>query len=147
MHIRGYTCFAQMTIPLEQLERGQTTFDYQSNSTEGSGWTCGSEAYRCSFFLPPCLLKVLREKPEGETRAFVLQQILNRNSASDYPHDRLTDSGQRFRCGACEVVRIKEEQFEMLQHICKGLAGKADATMDELLGLQNSAPKPVSKAS
>lgn len=147
MHIQGYKCFAQVTIPLEQIEQGQTidSNDYKNHSTEGGGWTCGSEDYRCSFFLPSCLLKVLRTKPQGETDTFVLRQLLNSDAAPDYPRNRLTKQ-MAYGRGRCQVVRLKHEHLLMLQHICEGLAGKADPTMEDIVDLQTSAPKPPAKA-
>jgi hypothetical protein len=137
--INGYECYALVTIPLQQLENGQGE-DRHTHSTQGSGWTCGSEEYRCSFFLPSSLLSALRVKPEGEEDAFLLRHFLNQGGSLNYPYNQMAAGGM---CGWRRQVisEIPQEAYDMLGHFRQGLAGKVDVTMEEIMQLQVSALK------
>jgi len=142
--LKGYECYALVTIPLQQLENGQRE-QRHIHSTEGSGWTCGSEEYRCSFFLPLSLLSAVRVKPEGEKDAFLLRRTMNNDGSPNYPYNQMTAGGS---CGWRRrvVVEIPQEAYDVLGYFRQRLAGKVDVTMDEIMQLQEAAPKPSADA-
>jgi len=143
MRLNGYACWAAVTIPLEQLERGQKE-DHLAKSSPGSGWTCGSEEYRCSFFLPMCLLNALREKPEpAEQDGFVLRQKLNSTGSLNYPYN-LMSSSSRGMWGSDRgaVIRVPQEAVDMIKHFRERLAGKAEVAIDEIMQLQSQCLSP-----
>jgi hypothetical protein len=126
--LQGYECYAMVTIPLRQLERGQTEERFHT-STTGSGWTCGSEKYKCSFFLPMCLLHALRDDKDS----LLLRQHLNESGSTDYPYNLLSSS----RRGRSEVS-LSPEAFDMIRNFRQSLGSKAEVTKDEIIQLQSS---------
>lgn len=130
--LRSYECFALVTIPLQQLEQGQGE-EFHYHSTEGSGWTCGSEQYHCSFYLPTCLLNVLRVRPDGDTDTFVLRQELNSSLVPDYPYNLMA---LRTRIRREAVVRISSAALGLIKYFRQKLTGRSSVTMGEIMQLQ-----------
>lgn len=136
--LSGYRCYALVTIPLEQLERGMDADERQSSSTPGSGWTCGAESYKCRFFLPMCVLNAIRSKPDGETDAFVLRKFFNAAHSAEYPYNGMSDHYNR----RGREVQVSAETFEMIKYFRERLKGKSEVAMAEILELQAATPKP-----
>lgn len=126
--LSGYECFALVTTPVQQLEQVQREFR-QYKSTEGCGWTCGSENYMCYFFLPLCLLKALRVKQDAGKDGLALFHHLNINGSADYPYDKMASS-RGYRSNA--VVRNSDEEMSMIKHLRTRLAGRTEVGMDEI---------------
>lgn len=142
--LSGYQCFALVRIPLSQLETAQENEAFSAQSTQGSGWTCGSESYNHSFFLPMCLLNLLRRKPDGETDVFAIRSSLNSSGAADYPSFKMTGR-DRYEGSYGEVAqRISAQSFEMIKFFRQRLAGKSEISMEDILELQQAfAAKPM----
>lgn len=137
--LNGYKCFAMVEVPLEQLEQAQEIEDFQHQSTNGSGWTCGSDSYRCSFFLPMCLVNMLRTKPDSEKDDFVLRRILN--SGGDQHHYPYGSYNGRFG-----REKLTSEVLDMIRHFRQRLQGRLEVGMHEIMELQASCPKSTQQA-
>jgi len=134
--ISQYECFCVVTIPVQQLLAAQTEL-YSHSSTEGSGWTCGSEDYKCMFYLPMPLLGALRVKQGAGDDTFNLQGYLNRDASPAYPYNRMTSAGRRF--GGNFVCRLTEPVMKVLAHFRENLKGNPGVGIEEMLKLQASA--------
>jgi hypothetical protein len=141
--LSNYSCFALVKVPLEQLAKSQETEDYHSHSTPGSGWSCGSESFRYSYFLPMCLVDVLRTKPEGESDSLLLRKLLNSNASPDFPYSQIIGGSRRY--GRHSVTRISAEEMEMIKHFRQRLVGRAHVAIAELLELQKTVPAPADR--
>lgn len=125
----GFQCYAMFKIPLQQLESGQKE-SYSHSSKAGSGWSCGSESYMSSFFLPMCVMQAIRF-PSGD---FHLQRHLNRDNSPDYPYNKFSSSGR-------SVLRVDRSHIDVVKHLRESLGGKASASIEEVIKLEASAPK------
>merc|ERR1712217_759760 len=130
-----------VTIPLQQLEQGQTE-EHHHHSTAGSGWSCGTEEYQSSFFLPMCLLSALRVTPEGEKEGFVLRRYLNKSGSADYPYNLMTS--HRYSEVA---VRVPQSAIETCKLLRESLVGRFHASMEEIMSLQVSVPSTAADVS
>jgi len=130
--LNGYQCYALVTIPLQQLEHGQRE-SYHHTSEAGSGWSCGSDDYKCSFFLPMSLLNAVRLKPEGNEGSFRLRSHLNSAGSASYPQTLSTSR----RAG---VSRVSQEGIDLIAHLRERLAGKSDASMEEIMEMEALVP-------
>merc|ERR1712167_66421 len=131
--VHGYQCYAQVTIPLQQLEQAQVE-TLRSRSTPGGGWTCGSEDYECSFFLRMCLLNALRVKLDNDEGAdeFILQKTLNKKKSQDYPYCQMTTSDRSF--GGI-TLKVSQSTIDLIKHFREKTAGKDQLDMDEIMQL------------
>jgi hypothetical protein len=135
VELEGYKCQAMVTIPVQELERGHKE-DHHVASTKGSGWTCGSEEYKCSFFLPMSLLSVVRQKTADMDDAFLLRQLLNEGEASNYPLNSAEKGGYR-RAAHRNITR---NTVDIIKYFRQKLEGKPEVSVREILELQSSAP-------
>jgi hypothetical protein len=127
--VREYTCNCLVTIPVDHLLSAQTEY-HSYHSTEGSGWTCGSEDYKCSFYLPMPLLSALRTKPENgsDDKILDLRIALNDDSSPEYPYKKNSERRMYGRCSR----NIKKETVDMIRHFREGFASNPNASIDEL---------------
>jgi len=128
--LRDYECFALVKIPVEELERVQQSETFHHTSTTGSGWTCGSEDYRCNFFLPLCLVETIREA------SFDALGFLKRSLIVDGKQAH----GRRYRDN---VLRLSSEQFEMIKHFRLNLIGATSVSVSDLIELQATGLKEL----
>jgi hypothetical protein len=135
-NFHNFECYASVSIPLAQLEQGQKEHR-QSHSTGGSGWTCGSDTYKCSYFLPICVIEALRAATGPMLQ---LPAHLNSSQSSDYP-ESLVSTG-RGRYGGDRVPRVSSEAFEVIKHFRQHLAGKGHVSIEEIMKLEKTSPKP-----
>jgi len=142
LRLNDYDCFALLTIPLQQLQRAQSE-EYHFNSAEGGGWTCGSEDYKSSFFLPSCMLNALRTKPEEEEKLFLLRSLLNKDESPDYPYNMIASQGRRRFMREGAVPRLSEDTVGLIKYFREKLAGKSYISIDELMQLQASKPESI----
>mmetsp|Transcript_2589 Transcript_2589/g.5248 ORF Transcript_2589/g.5248 Transcript_2589/m.5248 type:complete len:187 (-) Transcript_2589:157-717(-) len=141
LELEGYECYALVTIPLEQLERAQSE-EYHYECSAGSGWTCGSENYKCSLFFPMCLLNALRAKHNGEDDAFVLRHELNQDGSPEYPYNIMSSSSRR-RWDRSQVLKVSRKTVDMIKYFRERLAGKDQVDTDEIIQLQASMPQSL----
>lgn len=134
--IRHYQCYAMVTIPIPQLERAQTETHHHT-STEGSGWSCGSEDYKCSFHLPMCLLEAIRAPLENEGDTFLLRQALNTRGTPDYPYNIMGYAGRTMRS---DNPKLSKQTVDMLRHFRERLAGETPLDVEKIQKLQDSMP-------
>jgi hypothetical protein len=137
MSLSNYECFALVKIPLEYLEALQQSEEYNHTSSPGSGWTCGSEDYRCNFFLPMCLVEALREEVSD---ALELRSILNRKGSQDYPYNDMGVNGHYFR-RFDSMLKLSRGQFEMIKHFRTNLVAASRLSVADLIKLQDAAPE------
>lgn len=143
--LNNYSCFALVKIPVEQLLEAQTSERFTHITTAGSGWSCGSENYNCSWFLPPCVLKAVREYNDPKFVGSALTKgCRGENAANEYPYSKMT----RHRgYGPNGMVKINETEFLVLRHLRQHLIARAEVSLGELLELQAAAPRPQAERS
>lgn len=127
--LEEFECYASVTIPIEQLEQAQTQ-DYHHSTTEGSGWTCGSENYKCSFFLPMCVVGALRVAPESVADNFLRRQ-LNLTGSPQYPYNVMaTRMGRWNQVERTIFERVPEKALDVIKHLRERIGDNADAEID-----------------
>lgn len=133
--LSNYSCYCLVKIPVEQLLASQKS-EYHYKTTQGSGWTCGSEDYKCPLFVPMPLLNALRIKPEGGEDSFILRRSLNKDGAVDYPHNQLQSDTRRW--GRVHIDRPSKETIDLLRHFQESLANRSEVSMEEVMRIQAS---------
>jgi len=127
--LHDFKCHCMITIPVERLLNSQLE-DYAKTSTPGSGWSCGSASYKCSFFLPMPVLSCLRQENS------MLRDILNDSGElQDYPRNKFQIGRAIHRWGRVRIPCIEEQYMASFWKIREALSAKPDMQQQDVLQL------------
>jgi len=138
--IRDYKCYAMVTIPVQQLEASQSE-RHSYATTEGSGWSCGSENYRCAFFLPMCLVDKIRVPVSWGQDPFTLRQVLNKSGSASFPF-LCEEQRYRLELQGCGLLKLKREHVQILKGLRECInTTRKEISVKELLELEQAAQR------
>jgi len=135
LSLSNFRCHALVKIPVEQLLQAQTSERFTHTSTEGSGWSCGSENYSGAWFLPACVLNGVREYDDPN---WIVGNALTQGARQEYPYNKMASCG-RGRYGGAAMIRLDSKQFSQIKYLRQQLMSRAEVSLVELLELQAAA--------